>query len=123
MFIPLHLHHCCFQTFITSGHCYGFVFGLPAFPPPSLQFIFFTAARVIFPKFNSTVPISKGSPIAKKIKFKLSITAFRALHSLALAILSKPIFCCVHSCCYMLQLHFFKVYHVISYIQIISSVA
>lgn len=89
MFILLLLHSCCFQTFITSGHCCYFEFGLPAFHPPPLQFIFFIAARVIFLKFNSAAQFPEALPLPK---FKLSITAFRGLHSLALATLSKPLF-------------------------------
>lgn len=88
MFILLLLHSCCFQTLITSGHC-CFEFGLPAFHLPPLQFIFFIAARVIFLKFNSSAQFPEAPPLPK---FKLSITAFRGLHSLALAILSNPLF-------------------------------
>lgn len=89
MFIPLLSHSCCFQTLITSGHCCCFEFGLPAFCPPPLPFIFFIAARVIFLKFNSAAQFPEAPPLPK---FKLSITAFRGLHRLALAILSNPLF-------------------------------
>ena len=89
MLILLLLHSCCFQTFITSGHCCCFEFSLPAFHPPPLRFLFFIAARVIFLKFNSAAQFPEAPPLPK---FKLSITAFRGLRGLALATLSDPLF-------------------------------
>lgn len=78
------LHHC--------SHCNCFHFGLSAFSLPTMQVICLIAARVIFLKFNSSVPN------AYWMKFKLSIIAFKAIHYLALAVLSKLIFCCAHPC-------------------------
>lgn len=73
-------------------HCNCFHFSLSAFPLPTMQVIFLIAARVIFLKFNSSILN------AYWMKFKLSIIVFKAIHYLALAILSKLIFCCAHPC-------------------------
>ncbi|XP_068692896.1 uncharacterized protein [Montipora capricornis] len=85
------------HAFISSklDHCNSLLYNLPKYAVKKLQHVQNAAARLITfsSKFNHITPILKDLhwlPINERIKFKISILTFKALHDLSPSYIHRP---------------------------------